>query len=313
MRIGVVGAGQVGATAAYAFVQQGLGSEIVLIDRNHDMAVAQAEDILHATPFASPIPVLAGEFSDLADAGIVVLCAGVAQKPGETRLQLLDRNAAVFAEIIPQVLAVAPEAILVIATNPVDVMTQIAQKIARLPPSRVIGSGTILDTARFRALIGQHLAIASTSVHAQVLGEHGDSEVLHWSAATAGGVPIGAYAAQIGRPFTDEVVARIDTGVRRAAYSIIKGKGATYYGIGGGLARIVKAIMSDQRSVLSVSMVEESVLGVGPVALSLPRIVGSKGIVDTLTVTLSEDERAQLTASAKTLHEAASGVNVLAS
>lgn len=311
MRIGIVGAGQVGATAAYAFVQQGLGTEIVLVDRDRDMAVAQAEDILHATPFSHPIPVLAGEYSDLAGAGIVLLCAGVAQRPEETRLQLLDRNAAVFAEIIPQVLAVAPDAILIVASNPVDVMTQIAQKIARLPPSRVIGSGTILDTARFRALIGQHLAIASTSIHAQVLGEHGDSEVLHWSAATAGGVPVGAYAAKIGRPFTEEAVARIDAGVRRAAYSIIKGKGATYYGIGGGLARIVRAVANDQRSVLSVSMVENAVLGVGPVALSLPRIVGSKGIVDTLTVSLTEEEKRRLVESAETLRNAAAGVAVL--
>ena len=234
MKVGVVGAGMVGGAAANALVLRGAASEVVLIDRNHKRAIAEAEDISHATPFAYVTRVRAGEYPDLTGAGAVILAAGVGQRPGETRLELLERNAAVFAEIIPQVLDAAPDAILVVATNPVDVMTQIATRLSGLPPERVIGSGTILDTARFRALLGGHLGVSPKSVHAYVLGEHGDSEVLCWSVADAGGVPVDQVARQIGRPLEDETRARIDQGVRRAAYRIIAGKVATWHGIAGG-------------------------------------------------------------------------------
>ena len=216
MKIGIVGAGFVGSTAAFAMVMSNVGSEIVIVDINEALAAAQAQDVVHATPFAASRDVRAGSFDDLDGAAIVVLAAGVGQKPGETRIQLLDRNAAVFADIIPRVLKAAPEAIFLIATNPVDIMTQIATRISGLPPARVIGSGTILDTARFRSLLAEHLGIASHSTHAYVLGEHGDSEVLIWSGATAGNIPIRSFAAQVRAPITAEVRARIDAGVRRA-------------------------------------------------------------------------------------------------
>ncbi len=304
MKIGIVGAGFVGSTAAYALVLRGVGSEIVLTDRNEALARAQAQDIVHATPFAFPIQVRAGGYDDLAGAGIVVLCAGVGQRPGETRIQLLDRNAEVFQDIIPRVLAVAPDAILLIATNPVDVMTQVALKVSHLPRARVIGSGTVLDTARFRALLAEQLGISPRSVHAYVLGEHGDSEVLHWSGARAGAMSVRAFAAQVRMPLTDAVMARIDDAVRRAAYHIIDGKGATYYGIGAGIARIAQAILADDRSVITVSTINDEVEGVRDVALSLPRIVGRAGILQDMQPELNDGEHTALRRSAEILKEA---------
>lgn len=310
MKIGVVGAGYVGSTAAYAMVMLGVGSEVVLVDLNEKMAVAQAQDIMHAAPFASPLTVRPGHFEDLDGAAVVILTAGVSQKPGETRIQLLERNAAVFKAIIPPVLAAAPETILVVATNPVDVMTQIATQISKLPPRRVIGSGTILDTARFRSLLGAHLGISPQSVHGYVLGEHGDSEVLCWSSARAGTIPIGVFAAQLRAPITDAVRASIDDGVRRAAYKIIDGKGATYFGVGAGLARLVRAIQDNENKVFSVSIVNGDVEGVRDVALSLPRVVGRAGIIADLYPDLDDDEHAELRRSAEILKEAVSSVSV---
>src|SRR5512144_1000909 len=205
MKIGIVGAGQVGASAAYAMMWNAVGNEIVLVDLNRKLAEAQAMDIVHGVPFGNQVVVRAGDYEDLSDAAVVVIAAGVSQKPGETRLQLLGRNADVFKAVVPRVLAAAAEAILVVATNPVDIMTQIATRISGLPPARVIGSGTILDTARFRSLLAEHLGIASHSTHAYVLGEHGDSEVLIWSGATAGNIPIRSFAAQVRAPITAEV------------------------------------------------------------------------------------------------------------
>lgn len=304
MKVAIIGAGMVGSAAAYAIALRGAASDVVLVDRDARMARAQAQDILHATPFAYATKVRAGDYPDIAGAGVVLLTAGVSQKPGETRLELLERNRAVFAEIIPAVLDHAPDAVLVVATNPVDVMTAVAQELSGLAPGRCFGSGTILDTARFRALLGAHLGISSKSIHAYVLGEHGDSEVLCWSSAVAGTVALGSVAYEAGRPLDEAARARIDEGVRRAAYQIIEGKGATWFGIGGGLCRIVQAIAADENAILTVSQVESSVEGVGPVALSLPRLVGAGGITGTVMPTLSPDERGALKRSAQVLREA---------
>jgi L-lactate dehydrogenase len=245
MKVGIVGAGMVGSSAGYALALMGIVSSVVLVDHNAELAIAQAEDIAHAVPFMSSCVVEAGDYDRLSGASVVILAAGVSQKPGETRLALLERNAAVFRDVVGNVLRVAPDAILLIASNPVDIMTQITVRLSGLPAARVIGSGTILDTARFRSLLGRHLGISPQSVHAYVLGEHGDSEVLAWSNARAGSLSLAGFAAQVGSAITADVRARIDDGVRNAAYKIIKGKGATYYGIGAGLARIVKAIAQD--------------------------------------------------------------------
>lgn len=308
MKVGIVGAGMVGSAAAYALALSGGASEIVLVDHRPDLARAQAEDIAHAVPFAHPCRLSAGDYALLAGAEVVILAAGVPQKPGESRLSLLGRNADVFREVIGSVLRAAPQAILLVASNPVDIMTGVAQRASGLPAARVIGSGTILDTARFRSLLGTHLGIAAQSVHAWVLGEHGDSEVLVWSSAQAGTENVARFGEQMGVPLTEEVRARIDTGVRRAAYRIIEGKGATWYGIGMGLARIVQAIRDDQRAVLSCSIVMPAVAGETDLALSLPRIVGCAGIIATLTPALSAAENAALAQSAAILKETAAGL-----
>jgi L-lactate dehydrogenase len=310
MKVGVVGAGAVGSTAAYAMVLQGTADEIVLTDLNEKLAAAQAQDILHATPFAHSNFVRAGGYDALEGADVVILAAGVAQRPNENRLSLLERNAAVFAAIIPAVLAAAPDAVLLVASNPVDVMTDIAARISRLPNGRVFGSGTILDTARFRSLLGRHLGVSSRSVHAYVVGEHGDSEVLWWSGATVGGLSVTDVATQLDRPLNDIARARIDEDVRRAADRIIAGKGATWFGIGAGLSRIVQAIGRDENALLSVSARAENIEGADNVTLSLPRIVGAGGIRGVLLPHFDSAERAALRKSALLLKQAAESVKL---
>ena len=310
MKIGIVGCGFVGSSAGYAMTLSGVASELVLIDLNKKLAEAHAEDILHATPFAEPVRVVAGEYSDLNGAGLVVLSCGVGQRPGETRLQLLDRNARVFEQVVSQVVEFAPEAVLLVASNPVDVMTHAVTSISGFPRGQVVGSGTILDTARFRSLLGEHLGIAPQSVHAYVLGEHGDSEVLVWSSAKVGGVPLLDFADQAGRPCTSEVKSRVDEGVRRAAYRIIEGKGATYYGIGAGLSRVAQAVKDDERRVLTVSGLSEEVEGIKEVCLSIPRVVGAEGFQGEARPALSDEEHAALRKSAEILKEAASQLGI---
>jgi len=301
MKIGIIGCGFVGSSGAFAIALVGAATDLILIDLNADLAKAQAEDILHATPFSEPVRITAGDYSKLKGAELVVLACGVGQKPGEPRLKLLERNVNVFQNVVPQVLEHAPDSILLIVSNPVDIMTQVVTKISALPPERVIGSGTILDTARFRTLLAEHLGLSPNSIHAYVLGEHGDSEVLAWSSCKIGGVPVIEFSEQIGRRITDDVKARIDDGVRRAAYRIIDGKGATYYGIGAGIARIAKAIRDDEGAVLTLSNVE----GLNSVSLSLPRVLKAKGVETTIQPILSKEEEEALKRSADTLREAA--------
>lgn len=298
----------VGSSAAYAMALQGRVREIVLIDYNPALAQAQAEDISHAVPFVSTTIVRAGDYADLAGTGIVILAAGVNQKPGESRLDLLTRNAEVFRAVVSQVLDVAPDVILVIATNPVDIMTDIATRLSGLPPSKVIGSGTILDTARFRSLLAGHLGTSPQAVHAYVLGEHGDSEVLAWSSVRVGSVPLTAFAEQMGRPITDTVRSAIDDGVRNAAARIIRGKGSTYYGIGAGLARLVTAIAADQRDILSVSSMTDDIAGVRSVVASVPRLIGAGGILLDVVPALDASEQEALHRSASMLKELAASV-----
>jgi L-lactate dehydrogenase len=305
MKVGIVGCGFVGSSGAFAIALDGKANELVLVDLNADLAQAHAEDILHATPFSEPIRVTAGNYARLKGSDLVVLACGVGQKPGETRLQLLERNVHVFEDVVPKVLEHAPDTILLIVSNPVDIMTQVVSKISGVPQQRVIGSGTILDTARFRTLLAEHLNIAPQSVHAYVLGEHGDSEVLAWSSGKVGGVPVKEFAAQISRPITGDIKKRIDDSVRNAAYRIIEGKGATYYGIGAGIARIASAIGDDEGAVLSLSNMD----GLGGVCLSLPRVLNANGIETTIQPVLSDEETKALNKSAEILKNAASALN----
>ncbi len=307
MKIGIIGCGFVGSTAAYAMVLRGVGREIVMVDLNQARAEAEANDILHAAPFAIDIHIQAGNYADLENSKVVVVTAGVAQKTGETRLQLLERNYAVFRQIIPAILDVAPEAVLVIATNPVDIMTHITAKIATeygIPTQRVIGSGTTLDTARLRALLGIELGIDSSHIHAYVLGEHGDSEVLNWSAVNVGGIGLAEFCSQHDLDICGDRRMEIDRMVRNAAYEIIQGKGATYYGIGAALARITNVILRDQRSIMTVCTPLTEICGIHDVTISIPQLVGGSGIIDTFPPELDEEEEAALRRSAQVIKEA---------
>src|SRR5690242_17550737 len=307
MKVAIVGAGLVGSTAGYALVMQGVGRELVLVDKHSPRAEAEADDIRHAVPFAHPLDVRAGGYEDLKRCRAVVVCAGVGQKPGETRLDLLRRNAAVFAEVVPQVLAHAPEAVLIVATNPVDVMTHLASRFAAAcgaPAGRVLGSGTTLDTARFRSLLGAYCGVDPHHVHAYVVGEHGDSEVLTWSLATVGGMPLESFARLRGIALSEAVRQDIDGKVRRAAYRIIGGKGATYYGIGSALARILDVVLHDQRAILTVCLPTPDVAGVRDVTVALPRLLGGKGVLETFPPPVNEEETTRLRDSARVIRQA---------
>lgn len=307
MKVGIVGAGLVGSTAAYAMVMRGVGRQVVLVDKNMERAQAEADDILHAVPFAHPLQIAAGDYADLAGSRVVILAAGVAQRPGETRLHLLGRNAAVFREVVPRTLTHAPDAILIVATNPVDVMTHLAARYAGehgVPPGRVLGSGTTLDTARFRALLGRYLGVDAQHVHGYVVGEHGDSEVLAWSLVTVGAMPLDKFCHQHGIALDQSVREEIDHRVRYAAHSIIEGKGATYYGIGSALAHIVNAILRDQRSILTVCTPVAEVAGVCDVTLSLPHLVGGAGVLASFPLPFSQEEEALLHGSAEVICQA---------
>ncbi len=307
MKIGIVGCGMVGSASAFALVMRGVGREIVLVDVNHARAEAEANDIYHAVPFSNPLSVRAGDYSDLHGAQVVVIAGGVAQRPGETRLQLLQRNAEVFRQIVPSVLRHEPKAALLVVTNPVDIMTHLAAHFAAefgVSRSRVIGSGTTLDTARFRALVGRHFGVDPHHVHAYVIGEHGDSEVLAWSQATIAGLDLDDFVRVCGKALSAAERQGIDENVRRAAYHIIAGKGATYYGIGSAVARIVDVLLHDQRAILTICSRIDGVPDCEGVTLALPHLVGGQGALATIPLRLADSEREALSRSARILREA---------
>ena len=307
MKIGIVGTGFVGSTAAYAMVMQGIGREIVLVDLNKERATAEAADILHAVPFAHALKIRAGDYPALAGCRVVIITAGVSQKSGETRLQLLERNAVIFQSVVPSILEHAPDCVLLVASNPVDVMTHLAARYAAehgMPSHRVLGSGTTLDTARFRALLGEHVGVDSAHIHGYVIGEHGESEVITWSLTNVGNLPLAEFCRLQDIPLHDEIRRKITRDVCRAAYDIIEGKGATYYGIGSALARIVNVIMRDQRAILTVCTPRAEIAGVSDVTVSLPQLVGGEGILATFPLPLSEAEQAALQKSAQVVRDA---------
>ena len=302
MKVGIIGSGMVGATSAYAIMMRKAASDIVLIDANEKRAIAEAQDIMHAVPFAAATDVYAGNYDDLKDAKIVVIAAGANQKPGETRLDLMEKNAAIMKDIISKTVAVNPNIIFLVATNPVDIITHICVNIAKefgIPAARIIGSGTTLDTARFRTLLGNLIGVDSQNVHAYVIGEHGDSEVLTWSNIDIGGVPFEDFIAFRNVEFNEEIKNKIDDGVRNAAYKIIAGKGSTYYGIAGAVAKLVEVINRDNRAVLTVSTLKEDVEGIKNVTLSLPHLIGGDGDLGVLPIRLSVKEKMLLKKSAE--------------
>jgi L-lactate dehydrogenase len=291
-RIAIVGTGHVGATLAYSLVLHGLAPEIVLIDQDQRRAEGEAMDLNHAVPFTTPSRVWAGTYGDCASAAVVVLTAGAGQKPGETRLDLAARNAAIFTDVVPRIITANREAILLVATNPVDVLTYATWKLSGLPPQRVIGSGTILDTARFRHLISQHFAVDARSVHAYVIGEHGDSEVPVWSLANIAGMRLQDFRAAHDLGPDQAAMDAIVDDTRRAASHIIERKGATYYAVAAGLLRILETILRDQATVLSVSSLLPTYYGIDDVCLSVPTVVTRNGIERVLHLPLNDEETA---------------------
>lgn len=298
-KCGVIGVGFVGATSAYTLATSGLFSELVLVDMNQKKAEGEAADINHGVSFAKPCRVRAGSYADLAGCGLIVIAAGANQKPGESRVELLGRNHAILSSIIGQLMAVNRYAVLLIVSNPVDVLTYMAQKLSGLPAGRVIGSGTVLDTARLKYLVGQHVGVDSRNVHAFIIGEHGDSELAVWSSANISGVDLADYCRITGKDDSFGAMQRIYENVRDAAYSIIESKGATYYGIGMAVRRIAEAIVRDEHSVLPVSSLITGHYGVDDLCLGLPTVVGKNGAETVLDIPLSDDELRALQASAR--------------
>lgn len=301
--VGIVGTGNVGVAGAYALFIQNLASELVLVDIDERRAEGEAMDLMHGQMLAGKATVRAGGYEDLAGAQVVIITAGASQSSsGESRLDLLQRNADIFGEIVAQLDDHAPEAILLVATNPVDVLTYVTQEISRRPDEHILGTGTLLDTARFRALLGDYYGVDPRSVHAYILGEHGDSEVPVWSHAYIGGRPI-LDQNVLGKPFDRPHMMDLFEQARRAAYEIIERKGHTDTAIGVVISRLVRAILHDERAVVPVSTRLHGEYGITDVCLSLPCVVGSEGVVRRVRPQLSRDELLGLKSSASVLRE----------
>ncbi|GEM05373.1 L-lactate dehydrogenase 2 [Halolactibacillus miurensis] len=301
-KVAIVGTGFVGSSYAYSLVNQGTVSELVLIDLNKERAEGEAQDLNHGVPFGSPMKIKAGDYTDCHDVDLVVITAGANQKPGETRLDLASKNAKIMRGIVKEIMASGFDGILVIASNPVDVMTHVAYEASGLPKERVIGSGTILDTARFRYLLSDYFQVDSRNVHAYIVGEHGDSELPIWSHVTIGGLPLNVYG-KLNNFYEDRDMQAIFENVRDAAYQIIQKKGATYYGIGMGLARLTKALLYNENSILTVSTYFQGEYDIDGVFMGIPAVVNANGVREILRLNLSEREQQQLENSANILKE----------
>ncbi|MGZ6317428.1 MAG: L-lactate dehydrogenase [Anaerolineales bacterium] len=308
-KVGLIGTGMVGASFAYSLMQHGVANELVLIDMDTARAEGEMMDLNHGMPFVRPMRIMAGSYADLEDAEVIVITAGANQRPGESRLDLLKKNAGVFNDIVPKVKAVNPDAIIVIATNPVDLLTYVTAQIYGPEKGHVIGSGTLLDTARFRYMLGTHYGVDSRSVHAYIVGEHGDSELALWSLTNIAGVRLPDFVGTNGQGYDQRALDRIFDQTRNAAYEIIQRKKATYYAIGLGLLSIVEAVLRDQHTVMTVSSPLRGQYGASDIAISVPTIVGRNGIEELLDLPLSDQECLALQQSAQTLKERLAGVS----
>ena len=302
-KVAIIGCGFVGSASAFALMQSGLFSEMVLVDADRAKAEGEALDISHGLPFAKPMTIYAGSYDDITDAAIIIITAGAAQKPGETRLDLVRKNVAIFGNIVPEIAKRDCAGILLIVANPVDILTYAAVKLSGFPENRVFGSGTVLDSARLKYLLGEHLGVDSRSVHAYIIGEHGDSEIVAWSSANVSGVPLLKFCSMRGYEDHEQAMELIAEGVRDSAAVIIEKKRATYYGIAMSVRRICECIVRDEKSVLPVSSVQHCGYGVDGIAFSMPSIVGRFGIEKVIPIDLNEKEKESLLASAKVLKQ----------
>lgn len=298
-KVAVVGCGFVGAATAFALMQSGLFSEMVLIDVDHGKAQGEALDISHGLPVASPMQIYAGEYKDVKDAAIIIITAGVNQKPGETRLDLVHNNVKIMKQVIDNIMKYNQEGILLVVSNPVDILTYAAQKISGLPEHRVIGSGTVLDTSRLKIELGEELGVDSRTVQAFILGEHGDSEFAAFSSAMVAGIPLKQFMEMRGKGDLD--LHKIGERVKHIAYDIIEKKQATYYGIAMSVKRICEAIVRDEKSILPISTMMHGEYGLTDVVLSMPAIVGEHGVEQVLPVSLDKDEMEKLQETANVL------------
>lgn len=300
-KVGIIGCGYVGAASAFALMQSGLFTEMVLLDANHDRAQGEAYDISHGIPFTRPMQIYAGDYDDIADSAIIVITAGANQKPDESRLDLVHKNVDIFRSIIPEIVKRDFEGILLVVANPVDILTYAAQKLSGYPENRVIGSGTVLDSARLKTKLGRHLQVDSRSVHAFIVGEHGDSEIAAFSSANVSGIPLDDFCEMRGHYNHVESTDQIAREVRDSAYEIIAKKGATYYGIAMSVKRICEVIIRDEKSILPISTMMHGEYGIEDVVLSMPCIVGANGCETKVPIALDQEEVTALHESAGTL------------
>ncbi len=306
----IIGCGFVGSATAFCLMQSGLFSELVLLDVDKEKAEAEALDISHGIPFAGHMKIYAGTYDDMTDAAIIIVTAGAGQKPNETRLDLVHKNVDIFKGIIPEISRRNYQGILLIVSNPVDILTYVAVKLSKMPENRVIGSGTVLDTARLKYELGEHLSVDSRSVHAFIIGEHGDSEIAAWSSANISGVALNRFCEMRGHFHHDESMDEIAETVKNSAYEIIAKKRATYYGIAMSVKRICEAIVKNEKSVLPVSGMVHDVYGIDEIALSLPVVIGAEGIETHVPISLDADEQEQLKKSADMLKEIAKSLDI---
>ena len=304
----VIGCGFVGSATAFTLMQSRLFSELVLLDVNMEKADGEAKDIAHGIPFAGQMKIYAGTYDDAADAAIIIITAGANQKPGETRLDLVQKNTAIYQSIIPEIVKRDFGGILLIVSNPVDILTYVALKLSGLPENRVLGSGTVLDTARLKYALGEHLGVDSRSVHSFIIGEHGDSEIAAWSSTNVSGIPLNDFCEMRGHFNHDAAMDAIAEKVKNSAYEIISKKQATYYGIAMSVKRICECIVRNERSILPVSAMMHGEYGIEDITLSRPAIVGIGGVETHVPIALSEEEAEKLVESAKKLKEVAKGL-----
>lgn len=302
-KVAMIGCGFVGAATAFSLMESGLFSEMVLIDADHERAEGEALDISHGLPFTRPMKIYAGEYDDIVDAAIIIITAGANQKPDETRLDLVQKNVGIFKSIIPEIARRQCPGILLVVSNPVDILTYTAWRLSGFPENRVLGSGTVLDTARLKYNLGEHLGVDSRGVHAFIIGEHGDSELAAWSSATVSGVPLNTFCEMRGHYNHDEATERIAEDVKNSAYEIIRKKKATYFGVAMAVRRICEAIIGDEKSILPVSNLMHGEFGIDDVTLSMPAIIGAKGVERLVPIPLDQEEQEKLSESASTLRK----------
>ena len=306
----VIGCGFVGSATAFTLMQSKLFSELVLLDVNADKADGEAKDISHGIPFAAPMKVYAGDYDDVADAAVIIVTAGANQKPDESRLDLVHRNVEIYKSIIPRIASRNFAGILLIVSNPVDILTYAALKLSGLPENRVIGSGTVLDTARMKYALGEHLRVDSRSVHSYIVGEHGDSEIAVLSSTNISGIPLDAFCEMRGYDNPKMKLDEIAESVKNSAYDIITKKQATYYGIAMAVARIAESIVMNENAVLPVTSLMEGEYGLEGLCISVPTIVSQKGAEKVLEIPLSDEEKEKLLSSAKELKEVLDGLDL---